>query len=446
MSIRILLVLIMVLYSSGCAGTRPEVVQDPSTNTTKADDTTKSRQVSSDDNRPMDEEDGFFYRLLAAPEYLWNGFTYPIKKMSIFYEQVDLLERALDVFLNEARTGGIFPRFEFGGAIGGGIGFTAFHNNLFNAKKQIRASYLFGLPDNHAGEFSYKDPSVLGSLFKLEGNLLGLDVDRGRFFPGGNQAPKQRDNGRTFFELDEVSGDIKIGRPVVGDLSSFFQTRVFTAEAKEGRGRSDIPATTPGVGSQLTAVELTPQFTYDSRDSQFRPSTGWLVDATFFYTNQINGNEFGYIGYTAEIQRFISIFRGNRVLLLRAYLAKLDSLNDRSIPFYELNQLDLNHGLRGYTRGRFSDEGALLLNAEWRYPVWAQTEGSLFVDAGQVFNDYQDINTRTFRVSVGAGLRFVTKENFAFRVQVAGSEDGLQLLLKGDVEFQRKRGTFLGGL
>ena len=47
--------------------------------------------------------------------------------MSIFYEQVDLLERALDVFLNEERTSGIFPRFEFGGAIGGGVGLTAFH-------------------------------------------------------------------------------------------------------------------------------------------------------------------------------------------------------------------------------------------------------------------------------------------------------------------------------
>ena len=392
-----------------------------------------------------DEEDGLFYSLLAAPEYLVKGFTYPIKKMSIFYEKVDLLERALDFFLNEERTGGIVPRFELGGALGGGIGLTAFHNNLFNSKKQIRASYVFGIPENHAGEFFYKDPALFGTAFILEANLLGLDVDRAKFFPGGNKSQKRRNQGRTFFELDEVSGDIKIGRPVVGNFSTFFQTRVFTAEADEGKGR-DIPSNIPGVGTSLTAIELTPQATYDSRDSAFQASTGWYFDTTFSYTNQINGNDFKYIGYTAEIQRYFSFFRGNRVLLLRAYLAKLDSLNNRAIPFYEFNFLDRNHGLRGYTRGRFSDEGALLFNAEWRYPVWAQTEGSLFVDAGQVFNDYDDLNTRTFRVSVGAGLRFVTKENFSFRVQLAGSEDGLQLLLKGDIEFQRKRGTFLGGL
>lgn len=445
MNVPILLVFITVLTTSGCAGTRPELAQTPPTSSAQADDQAKPNTVLSDATRPTDEEDGVFYRLLAAPEYLWKGLTYPIKKMSIFYEQVDLLERALDVFLNEERTGGVFPRFEFGGAIGGGIGLTAFHNNLFNQKKQVRASYLFGFPGNQAGEFSYKDPAFLDSPYRLETNILGLDVDRGRFFPGGNRAPKARDKGRTNFELDEVSGDIKVGRQVVSDLSASFRGRVFYADAKEGKGR-DIPATIPGVGSSLTAIEVEPQLTYDSRDSPFRPSTGWLIDATFSYTNQVNGDEFEYIGYTAEVQRYISVFRGNRVLLLRAYVAKLDSVKDRSIPFYELNQLDLNHGLRGYERGRWFDEGALLFNAEWRYPVWAQTEGSIFVDAGQVFNDYRDLNTRTFRISVGGGFRFVTKENFAFRVQVAGSEDGLQLLLKGDVEFQRKRGTFLGGL
>ena len=151
MNVPILLVFIAVLSTSGCAGTRPELAQTPPTSSAQADDQAKPNTVLSDDTRPTDEEDGVFYRLLAAPEYLWKGLTYPIKKMSIFYEQVYLLERALDVFLNEERTGGIFPRFEFGGAIGGGIGLTAFHNNLFNQKKQVRASYLFGFPDNQAG-------------------------------------------------------------------------------------------------------------------------------------------------------------------------------------------------------------------------------------------------------------------------------------------------------
>lgn len=444
MNAMMIFLFIMIVSVGGCASTGPERTQTQQPQPTAAVDQDLSSELP-EDTRPTDEEDSFLYTLLAAPEYLWKGFTYPIKKMSILYEEVDLLERVLDVFLNDARTGGVVPRFEFGGAIGGGVGLTAFHNNLFNQKKRIRASYLIGFPDNHAGEFSYNDPALFGSLYTLDVNLLGLDVDRGRFFPGGNRAPKDRNGGQTNFELDEISGDVTVGRPIVGDFTGLLFGRMFYADAKAGSGRN-IPATVPGVGTSQTAIEVGPQLTYDSRDSPFRPSDGWFIDATFTYTNQVDGDQFEYVGYTAEIQRLIPIFRGNRVLLLRAYLAKLNSLKDRSIPFYELNRLDRNHGLRGYERGRWSDEGALLFNAEWRYPVWAQTEGSLFIDAGQVFNEFRDLETRTFRLSAGAGFRFVTKENFALRVQVAGSEEGMQLLLKGDVEFQRKRGTFLGGL
>ena len=441
----ILLAFITTITISGCASTTPDLTQTPPTSSIRADDQEKANDGSGEDTRPVDEEDSLFYTLLAAPEYLWKGITYPIKKMSIFYEQVDLLERALDFFLNDERTGGVVPRFEFGGAIGAGIGLTAFHNNLFGQKKRVRASYLFGFPDNQAGEFSYVDPAVFESPYRLDFNVIGLDVDRGRFFPGGNKSPKDRDGGQTNFELDQISGDVTVGRPLLDDLSGSFYGRVFYADAKEGLGR-DIPATVPGVGDSLTAFAVGPQLTYDSRDSPFRPSDGWLLDASFTYTNQVDGDQFEYIGYTAEIERIIPIFRGNRVLLLRAYLAKLNSLRNRSIPFYEFNRLDRNNGLRGYERGRWSDEGALLFNVEWRYPVWAQTEGSLFVDAGQVFNEYRDLETRTFRLSAGAGFRFVTKENFAFRVQIAGSEDGAELILKGDIEFQRRRGTFLGGL
>ena len=440
------IVLVSSFCGGGCATTKPSSSLDSSKHaTTIASPEREEEEFASKGKLPNDEEDTVIQHLLAIPEYLWKGLAYPVKKMSIFYEKVDLLERALDVFLNEERTGGTFPRFEFGGALGNGIGFTAFHNNLFNQKKQIRASYLFGIPENHAGELFFKDPDLFGSSFNLESNLLGLDVDQGRFFPGGNQSAKKKDGGRTNFELDEISWDLNVGRSLIGDFSSFIKGRVFHANAKEGRG-SDIPSNIPGVRSALTALEIGPEFKYDSRDSPFRPSTGVLFEGTFSYTEQVNGKEFRYIGYTGEVQWYIPVFRENRVLLLRGYLAKLDSLNDRAIPFYEFNFLDLNHGLRGYERGRFSDEGALLFNLEWRYPVWEQIEGSFFIDEGQVFNDFRDLNIRTFRTSIGAGFRFVSKQNFTFRVHLAGSEDGLQLVLKGDLEFIRQRGTFLGGL
>ncbi len=401
-------------------------------------------QEDREEEPQKDEEDALLYRLLAAPEYLWKGFAYPIKKMSIFYERVDLLDRTLDLFLNEDRTGGIYPRFALGGVISTGIGLTAFENNLFNKGKKVRASYLFGVRRNQSAELTFTDPALLGSRLQFETEISGIDFDQGRFFPEGNRAGEEE---LTQFSLEQLSGAARVGRPLFGDLSASFLGRFYAARGEESdRGGVQIPLSTPGVNTTVHAVELEPALQYDSRDNPFAPSTGWLLDVAFTYTDQVNRDDFRYLGYVLEVQRYIPVFRGNRILMLRGVLAKQSTLDDRAIPFYELNTLDLNHGLRGFSRGRWRDRGLLLFNVEWRFPVWERFHGSIFYDAGQVFRDFRDLEVRTFRYSAGVGFRFATARQFAFRAHVAVSEDGVLALIKGDLEFQRKRGVAFGGL
>ena len=233
---------------------------------------------------------------------------------------------------------------------------------------------------------------------------------------------------------------------MVGDLSGSFLARFFVGRAWESDEGTPIPPTTAGLNTTVLAVEVEPGLRYDTRDNPFNPSTGWFFDGVFTFTSQTNRDQFRYIGYTLEVQRYIPVFRGNRILVLRGLLGKQDPLDSPSIPFYELNTLDLNHGLRAYQRGRWRDHGRVLLNAEWRYPVWERFDGSIFFDLGQVFRDFRDIETRNLRYSAGFGFRFATTRQFAFRAHIAVGEDGIVALLKGDLEFLRKRGAILGGL
>lgn len=85
---------------------------------------------------PEDEENTWPNRLLAAPESAWAGLAYPFKKLAIAYERYDLLNRALDLFLNQERTAGVYPKFAIGGTLSSGVGFTAFNNNLFRRGKR----------------------------------------------------------------------------------------------------------------------------------------------------------------------------------------------------------------------------------------------------------------------------------------------------------------------
>ncbi len=141
---RLLFVILIsvILATGGCATGPPQLTSAQQPNPRQSE---PEKAEHSEDEPPSDEEDPLVYRLLAAPEYLWEGFTYPFKRMSIFYERVDVLERALDFLLNEERTGGVFPRFSLGGALSSGIGFTAFHDNLFKQQKKVRLSYLIAL-------------------------------------------------------------------------------------------------------------------------------------------------------------------------------------------------------------------------------------------------------------------------------------------------------------
>lgn len=390
---------------------------------------------------PEDTENRWPYRLLAAPEYAWAGLAYPFRKFAIAYEKHDLMNRALDLFLNDERTAGVYPRFSIGGTLSSGIGLTAFDNNLFRRGKEARASYIFATRGNQVGDIFYRDPSLFGSQWSFETDAFWLDFDEGHFFQGGNRA---REEDQTNFKLNQLIWDATIGRRLFGDWSAAVTGRLIIADARPSDRLPGTPSFITGNNTSMTALAVEPSLRYDSRDNPFRPTTGWFMESAFTYTDQVDRDQFRYLGYRVEVQRYIPVFHGDRVLLLRAYLAKQDGIGGSAIPFYELNLLDLNNGLRGFDRGRWQDQGALLFNIEWRFPIWQDVEGSLFLDEGQVFRNYRDIGLQHFRYSAGGGIRFVSNRKFGLRIQAAVSEDGVLALIRGNLEFTHRKAARLG--
>jgi outer membrane protein insertion porin family len=52
--------------------------------------------------------------------------------------------------------------------------------------------------------------------------------------------------------------------------------------------------------------------------------------------------------------------------------------------------------------------GLVVLNAEWRFPLWRVLGGAVFTDAGAVTPEVRDFAWSAFRVGVGGGLRLIT--------------------------------------
>ncbi len=77
--------------------------------------------------------------------------------------------------------------------------------------------------------------------------------------------------------------------------------------------------------------------------------------------------------------------------------------------------------LRGYHRGSLRGQGALLLSAEYRYPIWDTWNAFLFWDEGQVFDEYGQVAADRFRTAYGAGVVLRTSRALLLSLRVGHS-------------------------
>ncbi|HBH79235.1 MAG TPA: hypothetical protein DDY39_05355, partial [Nitrospira sp.] len=229
------LLLLTLLLQAACA-TRPspvvppmEVSQQAASDEPPAGATAPPQEERIQTQPPEDKENTLTNRLLAAPESAWTGLAYPFKKAVIAYEQHDLMNRALDLFLNDERTAGVFPKFALGGTLSSGIGFTAFNSNLFREHKEARLSYILATRENQVAELSYRDPSLFGSQWFLDSNTFWLNFDESHFFLGGNRATE---GDQTNFELKQLAWDVTLGRKLFDNISAALTGRLLIADTK----------------------------------------------------------------------------------------------------------------------------------------------------------------------------------------------------------------------
>jgi outer membrane protein assembly factor BamA len=124
--------------------------------------------------------------------------------------------------------------------------------------------------------------------------------------------------------------------------------------------------------------------------------------------------------------------------VLRARLEQVAPLlGGTAVPFYHLPSLGGQTALRGFRANRFQDDGSLVLNAEYRYPIWSNLDAAVFVDAGQVFPDLGAVAARRLHWSYGGGVHLLNSSGISFRFEVAGSTEGVRTVLTVAPSFRR---------
>jgi outer membrane protein assembly factor BamA len=175
----------------------------------------------------------------------------------------------------------------------------------------------------------------------------------------------------------------------------------------------------------------------DTRDvasryiSRAAPSTGWWATGFVGVTRGRDQDPSHYTRYGADIRRYIDLYHGDRVLVLRGYFEGVTAQLDQ-IPFTDLPRLGGNELLRGFEIDRFRDRVVAMASIEYDFPVHYCVNAYGFVDGGRVANDIGGLDPSELHYGWGAGLQVQSLNAFLLRAQIAHSTDGTFLRLAVD--------------
>lgn len=372
---------------------------------------------------------------------------FPIRRGLRAIDTYDLEPRIRSILFNEEETAGLFPVIYFETSFGFDAGARLFLRDLGDTRFEITGVASFG--------GRYRQAYSLALSSRDTWRHLGFDVGfdgivrpKDQFWGIGNadeaaepppvpidplDAPLTQSRYRQRIIRGILSGRAWLNRYLGGRLSLVVVDRMFQA-SDEGSGEPiDQVFRTPDLTDFLEGsrhLHLEAELALDTRRPSTywigpsTPSTGMLVSVFGGYAIPLAADSSGFGHYGFDLQRYVYLAEGPRVLALRLLLdGVIGGYGD--IPFNDLPSLGGARLLRGYDSGHFHDRLRGLASAEYQFDLsnrWLS--GFLFADAGRVYSGLDALSFDDLRLGFGGGFELHTRTSFLGRVTLASSIDG----------------------
>ena len=172
--------------------------------------------------------------------------------------------------------------------------------------------------------------------------------------------------------------------------------------------RGEVRGSTGGTVSNLGFGII-----YDNRDNVFACHKGHYIELAALHNSPSFGSDFSFSRLTLDARTFITSPK-ERTLALNAYA----QFHSGEPPFNELAFLGGSRRGRGYYPGRFRDKNLLLVQAEYRFPLFWYLGMTTFGSYGGVAPQISDFSLSDFRYNLGLGLRFAVNSNDRINIRI----------------------------
>ena len=166
------------------------------------------------------------------------------------------------------------------------------------------------------------------------------------------------------------------------------------------------------------------KFQWDTRDSQFFPVQGQLMELSLDVHLKSLGDSFDYVAGKLAWNQYVGL-TPRQVLAFR----EVASLASTNAPFYALPRLGQGSDIRGFKAGEYQDNVLLAAQVEYRLQILAWLGAVAFLGVGEVQPDVGSLNFKDLLPAGGVGARItVAKANHVnARADVAFSKAGVSL-------------------
>jgi hypothetical protein len=167
----------------------------------------------------------------------------------------------------------------------------------------------------------------------------------------------------------------------------------------------------------------------DSRDNQFSPSNGWLVNLNNVAYREKLGGDYSFDAYSFSAAKYFGHGR-NKVLASR-----FDGRWTNDAPSGGFSSVSL----RGYTKGQYLAPHSSLIEIEERYAIKDRWGGTIFAGVACLYgSDIECFESENLYPTIGLGITFTLKveEKMIARAEYAkGKEENYGFYLKFGYEF-----------
>src|SRR5579872_7484952 len=118
------------------------------------------------------------------------------------------------------------------------------------------------------------------------------------------------------------------------------------------------------------------------------------------------GSAFDFTRLTLDIRDFVPVYSTHTIALQGLF-----TLVNGIEPFYTMAQLGGEDNMRGIFQGRFRENDMLVLQGEYRMPVFWKFGLVGFADIGEVANTLSAFTYPGIKWTAGAGIRFLFSES-----------------------------------